>query len=174
MPTDQRVDDDRSIVFDSEPLTEPLEILGMPRLRLVFDSNRPVAQVIVRLNDVFSDGTSARVSYGVLNLSHRKSHEFPDPLVPGERSETIIKLNDIAHCFPVGHRLRIAIATAYWPLVWPAPEPVALGVYAGASALELPVRPPRAEDTELPSFEAPEEGPGEAGHEGGEVAGAYR
>ena len=112
MPTDQRVDDDRSIVFDSEPLTEPLEILGMPRLRLVFDSNRPVAQVIVRLNDVFSDGTSARVSYGVLNLSHRKSHEFPDPLVPGERSEAIIKLNDIAHCFPVGHRLRIAIATA--------------------------------------------------------------
>ena len=116
----------------------------MPRLRLVFDSNRPVAQVIVRLNDVFSDGTSARVSYGVLNLSHRKSHEFPDPLVPGERSETIIKLNDIAHCFPVGHRLRIAIATAYWPLVWPAPEPVTLGIYTGASALELPVRLARA------------------------------
>src|SRR5438128_2977390 len=68
MPTDQRADDDGSLVFHSLPLTEPLEILGMPRLRLVFDSNRPMAQVIVRLNDVFSDGTSARVSYGVLNL----------------------------------------------------------------------------------------------------------
>src|SRR5437763_5677616 len=126
MANDQRVDDGWSLVFDSEPLTELLEILGMPRLRLVFDGDRPVAQVIVRLNDVFPDGTSARVSYGVLNLCHRKSHEFPDPLVPGERSETIIRLNDTAHRFPAGHRLRIAIATSYWPLVWPAPEPVTL------------------------------------------------
>jgi putative CocE/NonD family hydrolase len=162
MPTDQRADDDRSILFDSAPLKEPLEILGMPRLRLVFDSDRQAAQVIVRLNDVFPDGTSARVSYGVLNLSRRNSHEFPEPLVAGERSEAIIKLNDIAHCFPVGHRIRVAISTAYWPLVWPAPEPVVLGVYVGASALELPVRPPHGADAELRPFAAPEEGPGEA------------
>jgi uncharacterized protein len=111
---------------------------------------------------VFPDGTSALVSYGVLNLCHRKSHEFPAPLTPGERSEAIIKLNDIAHCFPAGHRLRIAIATAYWPLVWPAPEPVTLGVYTGVSALDLPIRPPRPEDAELQNFAAPEEGPRES------------
>ena len=160
MPTDQRADDGRSLVFDSEPLTEPVEILGKPTLRLVFDSDRPVAQVIVRLNDVFPDGTSARVSYGVLNLTHRKSHEIPEPLVHGERTEAVVKLNDIAHSFPVGNRIRIAVATAYWPIVWPAPEPVTLGVYTGASTLELPVRPPRAGDGQLRPFEAPEEGPG--------------
>jgi len=162
MPTDQQVDDGWSLVFDSEPLSDPLEILGMPQLRLVFDSDRPVAQAIVRLNDVFSDGISALVSYGVLNLCHRKSHEFPDPLVPGERSEATIKLNDIAHCFPAGHRIRIAIATSYWPLLWPAPEPVTLGIYTGVSALDLPVRPPQPEDADLRSFAAPEQGPREA------------
>jgi len=162
MPTDQRVDDSWSLVFDSEPLREPLEILGTPRLRLVFDSDRAVAQAIVRLNDVFPDGTSALVSYGVLNLCHRKSHEFPAPLVPGERSEATIKLNDLAHCFPAGHRLRIAVATSYWPLVWPAPEPVTLGIYTGVSALDLPMRPPQPEDAELQRFAAPEEGPREA------------
>jgi uncharacterized protein len=161
MPTDQRADDGRSLVFDSEPLAERLEILGMPALRLVFDSDRPVAQVIVRLNDVFPDGTSARVTYGVLNLTRRKSHEFPQPLVPGQRSEAVVKLNDIAHSFPAGNRIRIAIATAYWPMLWPAPEPVRLGIYAGGTALELPVRPPSPRDADLRPFAAPEEGPGD-------------
>ena len=45
------------------------------------------------------------------------------------------------HSFPAGHRIRVAISTAYSPLVWPAPEPVTLGVYASVSVLELPVRP---------------------------------
>jgi uncharacterized protein len=162
MPVDQRADDGRSLVFDSEPLTEPVEILGMPALRLVFDSDRPVAQVVVRLNDVFPDGTSARVSYGVLNLTHRSSHEHPKPLAPGERSEAVVKLNAIAHSFPVGNRIRIAIASAYWPIMWPTPEPVTLGVFAGASMLDLPVRSPRAGDAQLRPFDAPEEGPSDS------------
>ena len=162
MPIDQRADDGRSLVFDSKPLTEPVDILGAPSLHIAFDSDRPVAQVIVRLNDVFPDGTSARVSYGVLNLTHRRSHEHSEPLVPGQRTEALIKLNDIAHSFPVGNRIRIAVSTAYWPIVWPAPEAVTLGIYAGASTLELPVRPSRASDADLRPFDPAEAGPGAA------------
>jgi predicted acyl esterase len=161
MPTDQRADDDHSLIFDSEPLAKSVEILGAPALRLVFDSDRPVAQVIVRLNDVFPDGTSARVTYGVLNLTHRKGRESPALLVLGERSEAVVRLNDIAHSFRVGNRIRIAIATASWPLVWPAPEVVTLGVHTGASMLDLPMRPPHPGDAELRPFAPPEEGPGD-------------
>jgi uncharacterized protein len=160
MPIDQRADDGRSLVFDSEPLAEPVEILGAPSLRLVFDSDRPIAQAIVRLNDVFPDGASTRVTYGVLNLTHRESHENPEPLVPHRRTEAVVRLNDIAHSFAVGNRIRIAISTAYWPILWPAPEAVTLGVYAGASTLDLPVRPQHAKDAELRSFDPPETGPG--------------
>ena len=163
MPIDQRPDDGRSLVFDGEPLRAPLEIMGAPALRLVFDSDRPVAQVIVRLNDVFPDGTSARVSYGVLNLTHRESHEHPSPLEPGRRTEAVIRLNDIAHRFAEGNRVRVAISTAYWPVVWPAPEAVTLGVHTGASALVLPLRPPRPEDAGLPAFAPPETGPSNEG-----------
>ena len=162
MPIDQRADDGHSLIFDSAPLATSLEILGAPMLRLVFDSNRPVAQAIVRLNDVFPDGTSARVTYGVLNLTHRQNHESPAPIVPGERCAADIRLNDIAHSFPAGHRIRIAIATSSWPLVWPAPEPVTLGVHVGASMLDLPVRPPDLGDAEPRLFAPPEEGPGES------------
>jgi uncharacterized protein len=163
MPIDQRADDGRSLVFDGEALEAPLEIMGAATLHLVFESNRPVAQVIVRLNDVFPDGTSARVSYGVLNLTHRENHEHPAPLTPGRRTRATVRLNDVAHRFAAGNRVRVAISTAYWPIVWPTPERVTLGVYSGASTFTLPVRAPRAEDAELRPFPPPETGPANSG-----------
>jgi hypothetical protein len=69
-------------------------------------------------------------------------------------------LNDVAHSFPAGHRLRVSISTSYWPIAWPAPEPATITVFTGASAFELPVRPMRAGDSSLPAFEPPESAPG--------------
>jgi hypothetical protein len=71
-----------------------------------------------------------------------------------------VQLNDTAWAFPPGHRIRVAVSTGYWPMVWPSPEPVELTVVAGAGALELPVRAPRAEDERLPAFPPPEAAPG--------------
>jgi len=159
-PLDQRPDDGKSLVFDSDPFTETLEIFGSPIVTLELAVDRPVANVIVRLNDVAPDGASGRVSFGVLNLTHRNGHEHPQPLEPGRRYRVAIRLNDIAYSFAPGHTLRVAVSTTYWPMIWPAPEPVELTVITGASELELPVRPPRAEDENLPGFESPERGPG--------------
>jgi putative CocE/NonD family hydrolase len=158
-PLDQREDDGRSLVFDSDPLREALEILGAPSVALELTSDRPVAFVVVRLNDVAPDGASGRVSYGILNLTHRNSHEHPEPLVPGERIRVSVRLNDIAYRFREGHTIRVAISTCYWPMIWPTPEPFELTIYTGTSGLSLPVRPPRPEDDELPAFEPPESGP---------------
>ncbi|WP_290648566.1 CocE/NonD family hydrolase [Aquisalimonas sp.] len=158
-PLDQRADDGKSLVFDSDPLAEPLEILGAPVATLELTADRPLAHVIVRLNDVAPDGGSSRVSYGVLNLTHRDSHEHPQPLEPGRRYRVPIRLNDIAYSFAPGHTVRLAVSTTYWPMLWPAPEPVELTIYTGASTLELPERPPRGADAELRPFEAPERGP---------------
>jgi len=82
-PTDQRIDDAGSVTFDSAPLRDRLEILGAPVADLLINSDRPVAQLAVRLCAVDSDGTSTRVSYGLLNLTHRHSHSDPAPLEPG-------------------------------------------------------------------------------------------
>ena len=86
LPLDQRPDDGGSLVFDSEPLTERLEILGAPVVELLIASDRPVAQLAARLSDVMPDGAATRVTYGLLNLTHRDSHETPTPLVPGQGS----------------------------------------------------------------------------------------
>lgn len=103
MPTDQRQDDGRSLVFDTGVLDADLEILGAPRVTLELSVDQPVGMVAVRLNDVAPDGASARVSYGLLNLTHRDSHADPEPLVPGQTYRVAVQLNDIAHRFPAGH-----------------------------------------------------------------------
>ena len=60
-----------------------------------------------------------------------------------------IKLDDIAMRVPKGHKLRVAISTNYFPMMWPAPEPVTLTVYTGKSMLHLPLRKDIANETPL-------------------------
>ncbi len=153
---DQREEDGGALVFDSDPLPETLEILGAPVVELDLASDRPLAMVAARLSDVAPDDKATRVSYGMLNLTHRASRAHPEPMVPGERQRVRVQLNNVAQSFPVGHRLRLSLSTSYWPLAWPPREPVRLTVFTGESVLELPVRPPRPDDATLRRFDPPE------------------
>ncbi len=159
LPTDQKDDDVKSLVFDSLPLGERLEILGAPIVTLEIAVDRPLAFVAVRLNDVAQDGSSTRVTYGLLNLPHRVSHEHPERLEPGRRYHVRVRLNDIAHAFLAGHRIRVALSTSYWPVAWPSPESVTLTVVTGVSVLELPVRSPDPQDRLLSPLGEPERVP---------------
>ena len=159
---DQRAEDGRSLCFDSEPLEERIELLGHARAELELESDRPLAQICVRLCDVAPDGVSSLVTRGVLNLTHRESHEHPEPLEPGRPVTVTVELDGIAQAVPAGHRLRLALSPNYWPWLWPSPEPVTLTVHLPRSRIELPVRPPRAEDDALRPFGEPEIAPGMA------------
>jgi hypothetical protein len=63
-----------------------------------------------------------------------------------------VRLNETAHRFAKGNRIRIALSTAYWPIVWPGPERATLTVHLAKSRLDLPVRPARPEDQDLAPF----------------------
>jgi putative CocE/NonD family hydrolase len=156
---DQREDDAHSLCFDSAPLVERLEILGAPEVRVVVASDRPAAFLLARLCDVSPEGSSTRVSYGVLNLTHRAGHETCQSLEPGQPVEVTLRLNDVAHAFPPGHRVRLALSNACWPLLWPSPEPVRLSVFTERSTFALPVRPPDPSDADLRAFAPPEQAP---------------
>lgn len=147
LPRDQRPDDARSLVFDTAPLTEPLEIVGIPNLRLSLASDRPVAKVVVRLCEVAADGASWLVTAGLLNLAFREGPTAePTPLAPGQVLDVDVPLTVIAHRFKPGSVIRIAVSESLWPLVWPSPETVTLDLRLGEARLTLPVRPiPAAE-----------------------------
>jgi hypothetical protein len=151
-PVDQRPDDALALCFDSEPLAENLPILGAPSVELELSADRPNAFVAVRLSEVLPGGASALISYGVLNLTHRAGHEKIAALELGRRYRVRVGLNDAGHVFAAGSRIRVALSTALWPILWPSPEPVTLTVYAGACGLELPARPRRPEDDALPDL----------------------
>jgi putative CocE/NonD family hydrolase len=153
LPGDQRRDDALSACFDSPPLDAPRAVVGAPVVHLTLTADRPVAQIAVRLCDLHPDGASTRITWGVLNLAHRDGHTDPRPLVPGAAVTLRLQLDDIAYAVPAGHRLRFAVSTAYWPMIWPAPAPVTLTLTAGR--LDLPVRPlPEGPETALPPPEA--------------------
>src|SRR5262249_27389567 len=86
--------------------------------------------------------------------THRDSHETPTPLEPGRRYRVRVQLNDCGASLPAGHRIRLALSTTYWPMIWPAPEAATVTVLAGA--LDLPVRPKRREDAMLPALPEPQ------------------
>ncbi|RAZ91381.1 peptidase S15 [Mesorhizobium hawassense] len=152
LPGDQRPDDALSVCFDEPELTEAIDIVGAPELEVRIASDRPQANIAVRLCDVHPDGASELISYGVLNFTHRNSHEFPQALVPGETVSARVVLDQCAYRVPAGHKLRIAVSTAYWPMIWPSPEPVTLDV--SKATLRLPLRP-LAKASEV-SFPEPE------------------
>ncbi len=162
-PGDQREDDGRSLTWDTGPLLEPIEILGAPTVDLAISVDRPSAFIAVRLCDVAPDGASSRVSFGVLNLTHRDGHAEPRAMVPGDATTVRVQLDDVAYRFRAGHRIRVALSTDYWPMVWPSPEPVTITVGAGGgpSTLDLPIRPARDEDAALPDLGEPTWGPPE-------------
>ena len=144
-PVDQRLDDGGSLLFDTAPLAADVEILGAPELHLALTVDRPQANLAVRLCDVHPGGEATRVTYGLLNLCHRDGSVKPSPLQPGKACKVRLAMDHVAYRFPKGHRIRAAISTAYWPMMWPSPEPVTLTLLTGKSELSLPVRPKRRE-----------------------------
>jgi predicted acyl esterase len=157
LPPDQRAEDGRSLTFDSAPLEEAMEILGFPEVTLTVAADRPDALLALRLCDVAPAGESLLVSRGCLNLTHRASHEHPEPLEPGKRYNVTVRLDVIGHRIPAGHRWRLSVSPTYWPQAWPSPEPVTLTVLTGqGSQLQLPVRTPQAGDAALAPFGPPE------------------
>jgi putative CocE/NonD family hydrolase len=158
-PMDQRVEEGGQLLFDSEPLNRDLEIFGFPVLDLKVTADQPDALIVATLCEIMPEGGVKRVTYGVLNLTHRNGHEHLAALEPGVPVEVQLQLNAIAHCFGRGNRIRVALATSYWPIIWPSPRPVVLKVDLAGSSVALPVRTARIEDTSLTEFLAAEHAP---------------
>jgi len=151
---DQTEDDRRSLTFATQALDEPFDILGAPAVTLELSSDKPVAAIVVRLCDVRPSGEVLRVSYGVLNLTRRHGYDAPSALSPGHRYRVRVRLNDAGATFKAGHKVRVALSTTYWPLMWPTPGPATITLYGGS--LSLPVRPLKPVDALLRSLPAVE------------------
>jgi putative CocE/NonD family hydrolase len=154
---DLRRDEDAGPTYTSEPLDTPLHVLGVPEVVVHVEVDAPVATLSVRLSDVAPDGSVALVSAGILNLTHRRSHASPEALQPGVVEEVRVPLRTAGYRWKAGHRLRVALSSALWPVLWPSPFPATFRIHRGPatpSRLELPVIPPAGGpgDATVPAF----------------------
>ncbi|HWL90417.1 MAG TPA: CocE/NonD family hydrolase [Actinomycetota bacterium] len=138
VPWDQRPDEAFSLVYDW-PVTDETEIMGHPRVDLTVAATAPVAFVSAKLCDVAPDGRSAMVTRGILNLTHRASHERPEPLGPGEPVAATIELDATSYVFEPGHTIRLDLAGSDFPSSWPPPFAGTIEIDRAGSTLVLPV-----------------------------------
>lgn len=129
--------------WTSAPLAEAVYLFDRPLAQLAISSTMPVATAVVRLSDVAPDGTIAQVTAGIQNLTHGLGRE-PQPLAAGEIVDVPIFMRATGYRFVPGHRIRLSVASAYWPVIWPSPYPGELTVHLGRSYLMLPTVPAEA------------------------------
>jgi uncharacterized protein len=158
---DQRGADAFSLVFDTPPLADDLEILGFPVVEISGCADAEPMHWFGRLCDVAPDGTVTLVTGA--GRSGR-----PDPVrdrgvVPATLDEPgclALELHVTSWVFPRGHRIRLSVSNAMWPMIWPTPHPGTATVRLGPAGtrLVLPVIPPEVRPE--PEFGTP----GEAEH----------
>ena len=154
LPVDGRLDAGGALQFRGDPLAEGLDLLGQPSVTLTVSADREQGFVAALLLDEAPDGAQTLVSRGFCNLTHRNGDTAPTPVIAGPDMTVTVPLHGIGCRVLPGHRIVLQIASAYWPVLWPAPEPVTLTVRSGISALRLPVRTAPADAPEprpLPS-----------------------
>ena len=169
--SDQRPVDAFSLVYDSAPLEEDVAIMGRPHTLLNASADAPLANWFARLSDVAPDGQVTQITGAGLSGAQRDSMSDPKPLEPGKFYSLDIEMHLTTWVFPKGHRVRLSVSNALWPMVLSTPYKMITSLRLGkegGSRLTLPtvplhgdkasnISPPQAseERTDLKSFGFP-------------------
>jgi uncharacterized protein len=116
-PCDQRTVEARDdvVVFSTGPLDAPMEITGRVRAHLFVDIDRPDADLMVRMTDVYPDGRSMLIADGATRLAARGSSTSLSPLAAGEIVRGVVDLWSTSIVLAAGHELRISVSSSNSP-----------------------------------------------------------
>ncbi len=155
--SDPRPVDAFSLTYDTAPLDRDVAILGRPEALLQASATAVQANWFARLSDVAPDGTVTQITGAGLNGAQRESMSNPQDLEPGKFYALKIPMHLTSWVFPKGHRMRVAISNALWPMVLPTPYAMTTSLQlggAGGSRLVLPVVP--LHGSPAPAFSRPQ------------------
>lgn len=158
MPYDRAADDHRALTYTTPPLDETLEIAGDPVATIALTADQSEFPLSVWLGDVHPSGLSTLICQGWVSASFAAG----GPLRADRVYEIDVPLYSTSYQLPAGHRLRLGIAGADFPLLWPAPTSPTLRVRRSAThptRLRLPIAPIGAAPQGGPAFGAPRIGP---------------
>lgn len=148
---DMRGDDAYSLVYDSTPVDGLTEIVGQPSVKLSFRSQKSKCNWSIRLEDVAPDGSVALVTGALFNSRHICGRLTPCGLKPGKTYQTEVKLHFTTWTFRKGHKIRLSVSNAQFPMAWPSPDQMTTTLDIGNrdTAITLPVIPGRSKSSPL-------------------------
>ncbi|HUA14806.1 MAG TPA: CocE/NonD family hydrolase [Verrucomicrobiae bacterium] len=155
--SDTRPVDAFSLVYDSAPLEKDMAILGRPHALLQASASAPLADWFARLSDVAPDGEVTQITGAGLNGAQRDSMTDPRDLEPGKVYPLDIEMHLTSWVFPKGHRIRISISNALWPMMIPTPYAMTTSLElggSGGSRVTLPIVP--LQGRRAPEFSSPQ------------------
>jgi putative CocE/NonD family hydrolase len=142
LPGDQGFDDHLSLAYTSDPLPEAIEVTGTPVVRVFVSATAPETNLAVKLCVVDPEGRSVVLAQGWANPARADAHAPREPLAAGEAREVVVPLHPTSRVIAAGHRLRLCLAGADFPEIWPTPHPYTLSVHRGGdrpSCVEVPI-----------------------------------
>jgi uncharacterized protein len=103
------------LVFTSEPLTAPLDVIGAVRLVAHVSTSAADADIAAKLLDVHPNGFAQRLCDGLVRLRYREGNDRALPVEAGGVYEVEIPMWDTSQRFLPGHRIRVEIAGSAHP-----------------------------------------------------------
>ena len=119
LPAEQSYFNSPRTTWKSQRLQRDLDLFGFPEFNCQFQiHNDTQGALIVKLCDEFPDGQTRLISFGVMNLTHYKSHEKPEQLRTGTWYDLRIQLDALGYEMLQGHKIVLHICCSYWPMIW--------------------------------------------------------
>jgi len=117
IPADQRPLAQRKdiLVYQTEPLTERIEVTGNPVVELHTALSAPDTDFFVRLIDVAPNGIARDVSLGMVRVRYRNGLAKPKLIEPGKVIKYTIRMNPTSNAFLPGHRIRLDVTSSDFP-----------------------------------------------------------
>jgi len=100
------------LVFQTEPLTSPLKVVGNVRAELFISSDVPDTDFMVRLIDVYPDGIPYLVVDGAAKARYRYGQDDIRYLEPGEVAEITVEVGNVAIEFERDHRVMVVVSSS--------------------------------------------------------------
>ncbi|GBF19694.1 MULTISPECIES: CocE/NonD family hydrolase [Arenibacter] len=120
------------LVFETEPLDEPLTLAGDIMAKLNVSTTGTDADWIVKVIDVYPadhkdyEETQAYLKMGnyhqmvrseVMRGRFRNDFSKPEPFVPDEATKVNIQLQDVFHTFKKGHKIQVQVQSTMFPYI---------------------------------------------------------
>jgi putative CocE/NonD family hydrolase len=133
--------EDGTLVFKTEPFQTARYLIGTAKAHLKVSADAPQANWSVRLEDEHPDGSNSLITGGIANGTQHSSRLEPSPIPKDEPFELDFPLRFTTYTLEPGHRLRVVMSNAQFPMIWPTPYPMTTTLYVagGASTVTIPI-----------------------------------